>query len=683
MDSTFRHFASGVGASHRVHGNVRTWWKDLSVVKKLYAVFGVMAMLILVELLALSFAMNTLSALRALIEGEAIWSKAQKNAVQSLQQYAMTSDPQFYTDFQTHLSIPMGDHLARLELEKRDPDLEAMRRGFVQGGIHPADVDGVIYLLLRFHEVSYIKKATAVWAGGDDFMQELIKAGENLHKAIQEKRGTAAVREALLEIGRINSEVTALEIEFSKTLSEGSRWLERLLFFILLAAVLTVESTGLLLTYSFSRNLNQSLRELNDAAIDIGKGRFGKEVPVRSRDELGQLAMSLNRMSLDLQKNIGEREEAENANQTKTMFLANVSHELRTPLGVILGYVELMKDPDLPASDRSRYLEIVDRTGRNLNRIVNDILDISKVETGHIDLKTSRFNFTQFVQELAGMMDLKAKSRQTDLRFEPRGRIPEFVATDRDRLRQILVNLLNNALKFTDKGSVTVSYWFDGQRIFFEVLDTGIGIPESEKGRLFQQFSRIGSAQQTPESAGLGLALSRGLARIMGGDLTLKDSTPGTGSTFVVSVKVEHSYEVPVEKKSDLADVDLKVLKGRRILVVDDAPENQMIVRLFLTKQGMDVATADDGKAGVELAMKESFDLVLMDMQMPVMNGYEATRELRRLGFQKPIIAFTANAMKGDENRCLEAGCNAFISKPIEQKNLVGTLAKLLTTSPA
>lgn len=662
-----------------LYRNVRAWWKDLSVVKKLYAVFGVMALLIVVELAALGFAMNTLSALRALIEGEALWSKAQKNAVQSLQQYAMTSDPQFYKDFEGHLKIPIGDHQARVELGRAEPDLERMKLGFLQGGIHPDDVDGVIKLLLRFHEISYLKKAIAVWSSGDDFMQELIKAGENLHRVIQGNKGPKALREALVEIGRINSELTALEIEFSQTLGEGSRWLENLLFFILLLAVLTVESTGLLLTFSFSRNLNRSLGELSEVASEIGRGSFGLEAPVRSRDELGRLAMALNKMSLDLQKSIGEREQAESANQTKTMFLANVSHEIRTPLGVILGYIELMRDPELPQEQRARYLEIIDRTGKNLNRIVNDILDISKVETGHIDLKVSRFRFAAFIQELSGMMELKAQDRRTELRFEAEGRVPDFVSTDRDRLRQILINLLNNALKFTEKGAVTVVYRFDGQRLIFEVRDTGIGIPEFERDRLFRQFSRLGpSGQQAPESAGLGLALSRGLARVMGGDLVLKESAPGKGSTFVASVKVDHAHAAAPENASLEGEVDLGRLRGRRILVVDDAPENQMIVRLFLTKQGVDVGTADDGKAGVECAMAEPFDMILMDMQMPVMNGYEATRELRRQGYTNPIVAFTANAMKGDEGRCLEAGCNAFISKPIEQKSLLRTLAKLI-----
>lgn len=643
-----------------------------------------MALLIVVELAALGFAMNTLSALRALIEGEALWSKAQKNAVQSLQQYAMTSDPQFYKDFESHLQVPIGDHQARVELGRPEPNLARMRAGFIQGGIHPDDVDGVIKLLLRFHEISYLKKALAVWSRGDDFMQELIKAGENLHRVIQGNKGPVALRAALVEIGRINSELTALEIEFSQTLGEGSRWLESMLFFILLTAVLTVESTGLLLTYSFSRNLNRSLSELSEVASEIGRGSFGLEAPVRSRDELGRLAMALNKMSLDLQKTIGEREQAESANQTKTMFLANVSHEIRTPLGVILGYIELMRDPELAPEQRTRYLEIIDRTGKNLNRIVNDILDISKVETGHIDLKVSRFRFSALIQELAGMMELKAQDRQTELRFEAVGRVPEYVSTDRDRLRQILINLLNNALKFTEKGSVTVTYRFDGQRLFFEVRDTGIGISELERDRLFRQFSRVGAtSQQAPESAGLGLALSRGLARIMGGDIVLKESAPGQGSTFMVSVKVDHSHAAVSENSAHDADVDLERLRGRRILVVDDAPENQMIVRLFLTKQGVDVGTADDGKAGVECALNESFDMILMDMQMPVMNGYEATRELRRQGFTNPIVAFTANAMKGDESRCLEAGCNAFISKPIEQKSLLRTLAKLIPARTA
>lgn len=654
------------------------WWRNLSVVKKLYAVFGVMALLIILELLALSFAMTTLSAVRAFVEGEALWSKAQKNAIQSLHLYAMTQDPKSYAEFQHHLKVPMGDHQARLELQKLPPDLTRMRQGFLQGGVHPEDVDNMINLLLRFNRISYIARAIEVWTSGDDLIQELILAAERLHQTIENKEGPQAINQALAEINRLNLELTSLEIEFSKALGEGSRWLEGLLFLILFMAVFTVESTGLLLTFSFSKNLSRSLRELSLAATEVGKGNFDQKVPVRTQDELGQVATALNKMIQDLKTSIGQQRKAEDANQTKTLFLANVSHELRTPLGVILGYIELMKDPHLTEFERKDYLDIIDHTGKNLNRIVNDILDISKVETGHIDLKITTFSLDEFVNDLERMLEHKAHSLQTDLGFKALGEVPTHIATDRDRLHQILVNVINNALKFTRAGKIQVTYWLEGPRLHFEVQDTGIGIPIEHQDRLFKHFSQVDSDYSpNQEGAGLGLALSRGLARMMEGDLVLKESQVHKGSTFKFWINVELPNGASPEKGPRTFQ-DLSTLKGKKILVVDDAAENQILVSLFLSKEGVQVTTAENGKVAIEFAQKESYDLILMDMQMPVMNGFEATSELRRLGFAKPIVAFTANAMKGDERKCLEVGCNAFLSKPVVRNHLLQTIANLI-----
>lgn len=651
-------------------------WKNLSVVKKLYAVFGVMALLIVFELLALSFAMNTLSSVRAFVEGEGLWSKAQKNAIHSLHQFALTRDPAAYENFRDHLSVPMGDHRARLELQKAQPNHQVMVEGFLAGGIHPQDIDGVIRLLSRFHEVSYIRRAVEVWSQGDDLVQDLIVAAADLKKAVENPANPEDLAASLRRIGELNERLTALEIEFSKALGEGSRWLENLLFFILLAAVLTVESTGLLLTFSFSRTLSRSLGELTLAAQAVGRGDFSRQVPVRSQDELGQLAVALNRMTVDLKNSIGQRQIAEQASETKSRVLANVSHELRTPLGVILGYVELLKDPEISEANRRKFLEIVDHTGQSLRRIVNDILDISKVEAGRLDIQIVQFDFENFVDELQRSFRLKAEERQTELHFQQIGEIPQFINTDPDRLRQILVNLITNALKFTENGSVNVRYWLEQDSLHFEVRDTGLGIAPEHHEKLFERFQSAGGRLPGQEGAGLGLALSRGLARNLGGEVRLKNSEPGSGATFETWIRLAN---LPSAKTPSLIPVaDLGRLRGRSILVVDDSPDNQMIIQLFLVKEGVDVLTAADGQEGVQVALEKNPDLILMDMQMPILNGFAATRELRRRGFRNPIVAFTANAMKGDADRCREAGCDDIVFKPIDSARLLHTLAALL-----
>ena len=407
---------------------------------------------------------------------------------------------------------------------------------------------------------------------------------------------------------------------------------------------------------------------------------LSKQVPVRGNDELGLLASAINKMTNELKKNIGRRQKAEDANQTKTLFLANVSHELRTPLGVVLGYIELMKDPKLTETERADYLNIIDQTGKNLNRIVNDILDISKVETGHIDLKADAFNLVELTIELERMLELKCQSRSTILKFSKVGAVPPLILADRDRLNQILLNLLNNALKFTENGSIEVTYSFRSDILTFEVRDTGIGIPYKFRDRLFKHFSQVDpDYSQNQEGAGLGLALSRGLARMMGGELALKESEPEQGTTFIFWINATAVKTTDLVKTSSSSD--LSHLKGQKILVVDDALENQMLIKLFLTKEGVEVKLANNGKEAVEMSMAEDFDLILMDMQMPVLNGFDATKKLRELDFKNPIVAFTANAMKGDERLCFEVGCNAFLSKPVSRNNLLKTLAGLLQGS--
>ncbi len=252
-----------------------------------------MAFLIALELFSLFFAMSTLSSVRGFVTGESLWSKAQKDAVISLHKYARTKDPMLYKTFRENLEIPLGDSKARRALEENPPDLRAAYEGFVQGKIHPDDVPGLINLIMKFHSISYIAKAVSIWQQGDDLTNELIAHGEKLHQLIVAKAKEKDIIAVLDKIDDLNDRLTVLEGNFSYTLGEGSRWLERVLMITLLLAVLIVEGTGLFLTITFSRNLSAGLKELNVAAHKIGRRSFDVEVPVRSGDELGQLAESL------------------------------------------------------------------------------------------------------------------------------------------------------------------------------------------------------------------------------------------------------------------------------------------------------------------------------------------------------------------------------------------------------
>ncbi len=662
-------------------GDILLNWKDLSVSKKLYCVVGIMALLIATELFTLFFAMNTLSAVRSFVGGEGLWSKAQKTAVRNLQSYALTKDHDYYDKFIENLKVPLGDRRARLELEKEKYDPEEVRQGFLQGRIHPDDIDGLINVIRRFHKIPHLRRAIEVWREADILIDEFVKAAEELHASIQNNADADIVQAKLIKIYEVDTRLTEVEDRFSYILGEGSRWLEKLLMLMLICTIVIVEGSGLFLTFKFSKNLNRTLDELNHVAQEVGKKNFNEKVPVRSKDELGQLALAINKMTEDLKNSLGLKDKAISDSHLKTIFMANMSHEIRTPVGIILGFTELLKDPHITQHDRDHYIDTIHRTSNNLLRIINDILDVSRVESGYIEVSVSKFKFAPFLKNLASILEIKSHETKNNIIFKSKGKIPEEIITDETRLHQILLNLVNNALKFTEKGTIEVSYWIESKNLHFEVSDTGTGIDQKGKEKLFRLFSQVDSvATRKPGGSGLGLVLSKRLANLLGGDVILKYSEPNKGSIFACQIKLhdkEHHTPTYLQSRT-LTNEDLENFNGKNILVVEDSVDNQLLVKVYLVKVKANVHFASNGNEGVEKALSLNPDIVLMDIQMPVKDGCTATQELRNKGFSKPIIALTANAMKEDRERCLQAGCNDYLTKPLEINSLYFVLLKHL-----
>ncbi|CAN5664481.1 hypothetical protein BH10BDE1_BH10BDE1_15580 [soil metagenome] len=660
---------------------MKRWWQRLSVSKKLYGVVGIMGLLIATELGTLYFAMSTLSAVRAFVGGEGLWSKAQKNAVHNLQLYAMTRDEKFYQLFLTHLSVPLGDRRARAALMAAEPDMREISEGFLQGQNHPQDLPGMVNLIRRWHKVPHLARAIEKWQDGDMLMSELIVLAQRLHT--EDSKGLNGsernIDRIVAEISHIDAQLTEAETEFSNRLGEASRWLENILMILLLLAVCTVEGTGIILTISFGRGLTSVLKELNDAAIRIGGGDLNLSVPVRSNDELGQLAVSLNGMVANLRRQKSGRENAEHASETKNLFLANMSHEIRTPLNAILGFSELLSSPDLAPEDRARFAKIIRRTGASLTTIINDILDISKVEAEQIEVVTATFSLKQLMADLFTLLKIRCDENGINLIFEKRGEIPEWIQSDVSRLRQILANIIGNSIKFTEFGSVKVVYETHDSNLTFSVTDTGGGIAADRVDRLFKPFSQgDDSVQKKFGGTGLGLMISQRLAQLLGGDVWLAHNLPGQGSTFVIQIRyvLGAAVPAPIADAKPTVSTGGKELAGLSILVVEDSKDNQLLADLFLTEAGARVSFADNGQIGVATATREEFDLILMDIQMPVMDGYSATRELRRRGCHAPIIALTGYAMKEDQDKCMGAGCNAYVSKPFNSLTLIQSVTK-------
>ncbi len=380
-------------------------------------------------------------------------------------------------------------------------------------------------------------------------------------------------------------------------------------------------------------------------------------------------------------------DEARRANTAKSAFLANMSHEIRTPLGAVMGFSDLARQPEAKAEDVKAYLDIVERNSVQVLRIIDDILDLAKVEAGRVELENMEFSFTNFLADFGSLFGFRARENGISFQIIAETDLPKRVKTDPTRLRQILTNAVGNAIKFTRQGSVTLHVCLDGDTLQFGIADTGRGITEEQADKLFKAFSQADvSTTRKFGGTGLGLVLTKHLCQIMGGDYILEKSELGVGSKFEATVKVEipkSSDFIPqkevvfsVDKKESRESAKAQ-LEGTSVLMVEDSPENQLLVRLILEQQGANLEIAENGKIGVEKALANDYDVVLMDIQMPVMDGHQAVQTLREKNYAVPIVALTAHAMKEEVLRTRESGFTTFLSKPIKRKALVALISIL------
>lgn len=391
------------------------------------------------------------------------------------------------------------------------------------------------------------------------------------------------------------------------------------------------------------------------------------------------------------------RDLAQAAVREKGFFLANMSHEIRTPMTAILGFIDNLLDPSLGERERADCVETIRRNGQHLLQLINDILDTSKIEAGRLETNRVSCDTRQMVHDLVRLFRCKAEEKFLTFSVENDGPIPAKITTDPTRLMQALVNLVANAIKFTSKGSVRVIVGCDVQHemISFAVADTGIGITPEQMTRLFHPFVQADSSTSRKYGGtGLGLTITKRIAELLGGDVVVS-SHEGEGSTFTLTIATGPLEGVQMVGPADLGptakpDVQPTAVPpyrlGGRVLLAEDGPDNQRLVSLLLQRAGVEVVVVDNGKRAVEAALTaaksvEPFDVILMDVQMPEMDGYEATRALREQGYNRPIIALTAHAMKSDLDDCLQAGCNDYLSKPISRDLLLRTLAAQMDRS--
>lgn len=379
------------------------------------------------------------------------------------------------------------------------------------------------------------------------------------------------------------------------------------------------------------------------------------------------------------------KREAIAANQAKSVFLANMSHEIRTPLGAILGFSDFLLEPGLSEQEKKTYMTTIKRNSKLLSALIDDILDLAKVESGKIAIEKIDVSLHELMSEVIFALEPKAIAKKIPLflRWDPS--VARNIHTDPIRLKQILINIIGNAIKFTKEGQIEIRLFSSEdasqkQKLHIEVTDTGVGIPNEHLPNLFQPFTQADSSiTRKFGGTGLGLVLSKKLAQALGGDLSLVKSEPNKGSRFHISIDISGSTEVEpklhVHAKPIVDIVGSQPLKNCRILLVDDSLDNQVLISRLLKISGAEVETANDGIEGVEKAMSRKFDIVLMDIQMPRLGGREATVQLRQKGFAKPIIALTAHALKEDRDKCLELGCDYYLTKPVHRHELIQTVA--------
>jgi signal transduction histidine kinase/CheY-like chemotaxis protein len=495
---------------------------------------------------------------------------------------------------------------------------------------------------------------------------------------------------------------------------------DRISFITVVILIVSIVVVPILILIVVTRLLLNPIKQLADASNEVGAGNLTVKLVCGRNDELGLLFNDFNQMinkilsyqlelkgyHQHLEDKVSERtrelrdanmrlkvaiDEAKQANQLKSRFLANMSHEIRTPLTAIIGFTEHCIDDNCSEANRNKYLGTVLRNSSHLIGLINNILDLSKIESEKLELDNQLFCIHDLVFDLESVIQPQAHEKQLDFNITFEYPVPSKINSDITRLKQVLINVCSNAIKFTKSGyaQLVISYQPRTNQLYFVVEDSGIGMTELEMTRIFKPFEQADSSTTRRfGGTGLGLCISQNLAKILGGNIVVT-SQQGKGSCFTISINVGQANEAleliyapaPMTQPTTPQVLPQNSLQfNARVLLAEDNPDNQQLIKILLEKRGIHVTVANNGEEAIESALIDDFDLILMDMQMPVMGGLEATDVLRKAACDIPIIALTANVMKEDIHTYLQSGCNSTVAKPIDQAALFYELSRYLST---
>lgn len=448
-----------------------------------------------------------------------------------------------------------------------------------------------------------------------------------------------------------------------------------------------------ILTGLIHYTLTRPISELMEATKLAAGGVLTKRIKTVRDDEFGHLSVFFNEMLDKLEEQQKNLElavrSAEDASSAKSTFLANMSHEIRTPLTAIIGFSEMLRDGDLTDTERANEISSIVRSGIHLQQVINDVLDLSKIEAGQLDIEQVEISPFEVMEDIRVLFSSRAKEKGINFSVKYEYPIPSKIITDPTRLKQIIVNLCSNAVKFTHEGSVNllVRYLKNDNHLLISVSDTGAGISEEEQQRIFLPFTQADSSiTRQYGGTGLGLCISRQLAEMLRGEIRC-NSKKGIGSQFILEFdagavaknSLVNSY-VNVENETNILSKNTRYLG--QVLLAEDNEENRRLLGFYLKRAGVNFIAVGDGAKAVQYAVTEDVDLILMDMQMPILDGVSAIRILRQQGFNKPIVVLTANVLAEDREACKQAGSNEFLSKPIDVKRFYSILDHYLEKAP-